>query len=272
VYVPGGEFTMGLSDAEVDEALALCEEYLEGCERSWLDHEQPQHQVHVDGFWIGQTEVTNAGYKRFIEADGYTTPAYWTEEGWQWKEEEGVSEPEYWRDSTWSGAQQPVVGVSWYEADAFARWAGGRLPTEAEWEYAARGDDGRTFPWGDVWDGSKCNYCDSNCDPVAWRDESVDDGYHWTAPVGSYGSGASPFGALDMAGNVWEWCADWYDEEYYSQSPARNPAGPASGTSRVLRGGSWLNHRWYVRCACRRWHNPHVRINLIGFRVVVAAP
>jgi len=272
VYVPGGEFTMGSSAAEVDEAVALCDKSYGDCQRSWFEGEQPQHQVYVDGFWVGHTEVTNAQYERFVEAGGYSMREYWTDEGWQWRQDTGITEPEYWRDSTWNGAQEPVVGVGWYEAAAYAAWAGVRLPTEAEWEYAARGDDGRIFPWGDVWDGSKCNYCDRNCE-YEWKDVSVDDGYRHTAPVGSYRAGASPFGALDMAGNVYEWCADWYEEGYYSESAARNPAGPAFGAYRVLRGGSWDRAPNNVRCALRFGRLPyHPRPTRYGFRVVLAAP
>ncbi len=207
VYVPAAEFPMGSSNQEVDDALQLCEEYREDCERLALENEQPRHTVRVDGVWIGRTEVTNAQFRQFIEAGGYSDETYWSDDGWSWKESEAITEPKYGDDERLNQPQQPVVGVSWYEAEAFAAWAGGRLPTEAEWEHAARGSAGHIFPWGSEWDGTRCNFCDSKC-PRDWKDDTVDDGYEYAAPVGSYPSGASPYGALDMAGNVWEWVAD----------------------------------------------------------------
>jgi iron(II)-dependent oxidoreductase len=120
----------------------------------------------------------------------------------------------------------PIVNVSWYDAVAYCEWAGVQLPTEAQWEKAARGTDGRIYPWGDEWDDSKCN--------------NYETGIEETTPVGSYTQGTSPYGVMDMVGNVWEWCADWYDEKYYASAPNRNPQGPSAGIRRVLRGGSWL--------------------------------
>ena len=238
VYVPAGEFLMGSGDAD-----GLAE-----------DNEKPQHTVYLGAYWIDRTEVTNAQYRKCVEAGACREP----ECPYSWGHESAYNAPDH-----------PVVCVSWYDARAYAAWVGGWLPTEAEWEKAARGTDGRIYPWGDEFDGNRLNYCDRNC-TKGDIDTSVDDGYVVTAPVGSYLSGTSPYGALDMAGNVWEWVADWYDAEYYGRSPARNPQGPASGDYRVLRGGDFGGNAVAdARCACRlsAW-NPLDRYWHFGFRVM----
>jgi len=231
VYVPAGEFTMGSDEGDSDE--------------------KPVHTVYLDAFYIDKTEVTNAQYQKCVEAGACQAPTIC-----DW------GEPTY---GDASKADHPVVCVSWDGAKAYCEWAGKRLPTEAEWEKAARGTDGRVYPWGNTFDGSRLNFCDRNCESD-WKDSDADDGYAQTALVGSYPQGASPYGALDMAGNVGEWVADWYDSGYYSQSPARNPPGPDSGESRVLRGGSWSGAPLYVRCAIRFWINPDLRYSNLGFR------
>jgi formylglycine-generating enzyme required for sulfatase activity len=247
VYVPAGEFIMGSNEADVDSALALCDEFYGDCQRSWFEDEQPRHTVYLDAFYIDETEVTNAQYQKCVEAGTCDTPEYTTY----------YDNPDY--------AQHPVVYVSWSDADAYCRWAGKRLPTEAEWEKAARGTDGRTYPWGNTFDGSQVNFADKNTS-FDWSDSNWDDGYAGTAPVGNYPDGASPFGALDMAGNVWEWVADWYDSGYYAASPESNPKGPASGDYLVLRGGSWLGYAADVRAARRGGFAPDVSFVSVGFR------
>jgi formylglycine-generating enzyme required for sulfatase activity/RsiW-degrading membrane proteinase PrsW (M82 family) len=247
VYVPAGEFIMGSTVAQVDYALALCSEYIgDQCKRSWFEDERPQHTVYLDAFYIDKTEVTNAQCQACVEAGVCDAP----------------SDTTYYDDADY--AQHPVVYASWNDADAYCRWAGKRLPTEAEWEKAARGTDGWTYPWGNTFDGSELNFCDKNC-PYK-LDASVDDGYAGTAPVGSYQGGASSYGALDMVGNVYEWVADWYDPGYYNQSPGRNPPGPDSGEKRVLHGGSWGNDPSFVRSANRYGNAPDYRNNFVGFR------
>ena len=154
------------------------------------------HKKSQSAFWIDKYEVTNEHFKKFMDAGGYTNSAYWSQTGWKWLQSKGFTQPLYWNDKRYNAPQQPVVGVSWYEADAYARWAGKRLPTTLEWQAAAQGTDNRIWPWGNVWDPAKANAGDgSRGAPVA---------------VGSYPSGVSPFGILDMAGNVWEYTADWY--------------------------------------------------------------
>ncbi|NTV38152.1 MAG: formylglycine-generating enzyme family protein, partial [Anaerolineales bacterium] len=178
------------------------------------DEEAPQHIVTLNGFWVDSTEVTNAQYRLFVDATGHPAPINCD-----------------WGDPTYGDAayaDHPVVCVNWDDANAYCEWAGARLPTEAEWEKAARGTDGQMYPWGTVFDGTLVNFCDARCDNERVndcgdtrcysvpKDPTVNDSYVHTAPVGSFLAGASPYGALDMAGNVWEWVADWYDADYYA--------------------------------------------------------
>jgi formylglycine-generating enzyme required for sulfatase activity len=218
VYVPEGEFTMGSDDV-------------------W--NAKPVHNVYLDAFWIDQTEVTNAMYASCVSAGVCQPPS---------------KNSSYTRDSYYGEPQYdsfPVVYVSWNDANTYCQWTGAHLPTEAEWEKAARGADGRPYPWGAKIDCQKANYlgCIGN-----------------TSPVGSYESGKSPYGAYDMAGNVWEWVADWYSDTYYASSPSSNPAGPSSGTDRVLRGGSWNNGAQELFSALRGRQVPTESFNIFGFR------
>ncbi len=241
VYVPAGEFEMG--------------SYFFG-----YSDEQPVHSVNLDAYWIDQTEVTNGQYERCVAAGICSAPEY----------SGSNTRDSYYDNSTY--ADYPVIHMNWDQAAAYCAWAGGRLPTEAEWEKAARGTDGGTFryyPWGDEFDGTKLNYCDKNCSKD-WKDEKYDDGYVDTAPIGSYPAGASPYGALDMVGNVWEWASDWYAEDYYKNSPDRNPIGPQSGEYRVLRGGSWASRDDLTRSACRGGELPSNLLTDAGFRCAFA--
>jgi len=164
----------------------------------------------------------------------------------------------------------PVVQVTWYEAQAFCRWVGGRLPTEAEWEYAARGPEGTIFPWGNELDGVRLNFCDANC-ASAWAEQDVDDGYEGTAPVGSYPQGASWCGAQDLAGNVWEWTASLYRPYPYQADDVRED--PTSTGSRVLRGGAFGSRRAGVRTTYRNHvERPHSTKVDYGFRCVMDVP
>jgi formylglycine-generating enzyme required for sulfatase activity len=233
VFVTGGTFHMGSTDGQIGAAVEFCEKFrgLGTCKRSWFEDEIPQHIVTLDSFWIDRTEVTNLQYDLCIEA-GECTPA------------------ECYSEFPIDEDVKPVGCVTWFDAQAYCSWAGVRLPTEAEWEYAARGPNGNIFPWGDIFDPSRLNYCDINC-TYKWHDKNFDDGYSWPAPVGSYETGVSWCGAQDMAGNVWEWVADWYDPGYYTHTPTHNPQGPETGNARVFRGGSSHFFPPYVRSARR---------------------
>jgi formylglycine-generating enzyme required for sulfatase activity len=182
--------------------------------------------------------VTNGQYKGFIEANGYDTEEYWSVEGVKWRDENKVKLPKYWDNVKFNHPEQPVVGISYYEAEAFANWSGKRLPTEKEWEKAARGTDGRVYPWGNEFDKEKCN--------------SEESGIGKTTRVTVYPDGKSPYNCHDMAGNVWEWCSDLYSKD---------------GTRRVIRGGSWADDARSCRASCRdagppssRWRRSGVRL------------
>jgi len=224
---------------------------------SGRDNEKPQRKVYLPGFYIGRYPVTNAQFEAFVKATSYQTEAEkagsgWVRQGDEWEKVEGTD----WRHpsgpvSSIAGKERhPLVQVSWNDAVAYAQWAGKRLPSEAEWEKAARGTDGRTWPWGDEWVDGKCNTSEIN----------VGD----TAPVGRYSpAGDSPYGVADMAGNVWEWTADWYQR--YPGS--KHVSDDYERKYRVLRGGSWFFDQYYARCACRGWYDPDDRLNYVGFRV-----
>lgn len=169
-------------------------------------------------YWIDKYPVTNENYRVFIEAGGYSRQEYWSSEGWKWKRKVNIASPKFWNDAEATKPDHPVVGVSYFEAEAFAKWVGKRLPTEQEWEKAARGDDGRQYPWGERFDMNRCNSSES-C-------------LGHSTPVTQYPNGVSPYGCYDMAGNVWEWCDDWYDKKV---------------DRRVIRGGSWTNEAQTLR-------------------------
>ena len=253
VYVPGGTFQMGSTDAEVDEALSQCRRVYNFCNHSFYGLESPQHPVTLDGFWIDQTEVTNAQYRQCVEA-GVCQIATTCDQG----------EPTF---ADASKTEHPVVCVNWHEAQAYCEWVMARLPTEAEREYAARGPEGYIYPWGNTFDGRKLNYCDTNCEKD-WADAAVDDGYTETAPVGNYSEGASWCGAQDLAGNVGEWVADWLGD--YDAAPQINPTGPATGDQKVVRGNSWRFFQARFRTAARDSIAPTKRYNQVGFRCTIS--
>jgi len=248
VYVPAGCFMMGSTDEEIEATFQQCEiaNGVGKCDRAWYEDELPVHRVCLTAYWIGKTEVTNAQYRQCVEAEVCTLPG-----GTQY-----YDDPDY--------AGHPVVNVNWEQAKTYAAWVGGSLPTEAQWEYAARGPDGWTYPWGA--DAATCDLAN------VWIGDSGCVGN--TKAVGSYPDGASWVGALDISGNVLEWAADWYSEDYYVTlaDGVVDPTGPGNGDARVLRGGDWFNFIDRARCAFRSWYDPRYRLFDGGFRVVCASP
>lgn len=216
VLIPAGEYTMG--SREEDKGVD--------------NDERPAHRVNLDAFYIDQYEVTNSRYAKFFQKTKRAAPKYWSE---QVLKQHG---------------NKPVVEVDWSDASAYCAWARRRLPTEAEWERAARGTDQRLYPWGDTTPDRSFANLDNCCD---FKNHSA------LTEVGSLGRGKSLYGVYDMAGNVWEWVADWYDESYYIKSPERNPNGPSQGILRVVRGGAWTSNPVSVRSAFRDKLSPSNR-------------
>jgi len=208
------------------------------------DDEYPEHEVYLSGYWIDQTEVTNGMYAQCVNEGGCTRP----------DSAESSTRNSYYGNSAYDN--YPVIYVDWYQAEAYCEWVGRELPTEAQWERAARGTDGRTYPWGNKSPNSG----------LANFDRNVGD----TTEVGRYPEGASPYGTLDMAGNVWEWVADWYDS--YPSGSVTDPQGPSMGDYRVIRGGSWLNVELNFRSANRSGYYPDNSISDNGFRCSLSLP
>ena len=255
MYVPAGTFRMG-------------DNFGDGMPR-----ERPVHIVDLDAFYIGKLEMSNGEWKRFREDPGYDDPRFWPD---------GHVVPKnqvpYWNQANNHGGgtpdsdSYPLLGVNWDSATAYAKWLSEktgktyRLPTEAEWEKAARGTDQRRYPWGSEIDRSYANYVGSQAydtgRPVGFFDGSLRGTFQTK-------NNASPYGALDMAGNVMEWCLDWYDRDYYSRSPRKNPKGPETGAYRVVRGGTFFveafDQRTYARSAAWPSFQGH---RMIGFRLV----
>ncbi len=234
----------------------------------------PPHDVWVDGFWIGKYEVTNGEYAAFIAAGGYTTEAYWNPVGWDWRVANSITLPENWNSNTYHGGGIPgnegfpVNGVSWWEADAYCRWAGKRLPTEAEWEKAAKGPspDTPTYPWGEGISGQQANYInsgdpwDNNTTPVGFYDGRTYQGFQTI-------DSPSPYGLYDVAGNVWEWTSTKREAYPYDPDDGReNPPETWDECCRVFRGGSWNHITLDLRCAARFRSNPVSRSSSGGFR------
>lgn len=278
ILIPEGLFLMGSTKEDIAKLLELDR----NIEAERLENEIPQRKIHLNAYLIDKYPVTNAQYKKFIESGGYTQKAFWSDAGWQYiaqakplenKELDGVFQGE---------SDCPAVNISWYEAEAYAAWAGKRLPTEAEWEKAARGDDGRIYPWGNEFDKTRLNCAEAKIEKPT--------------PVTNYPQGQSIYGCFDMAGNVWEWTADWYDSQYYRHAPDNDPQGPTMAEEnpyfgrpeevgisiydlkpspagktlsgcKVLRGGSWNGSGIvHVRCSNRDYDEPTYKNDTISFR------
>lgn len=258
VLVPAGEFTMGTS-----------------ADSDGLPDEHPLRIVYLGAFWIDRYEVTNAAYEQFVQATGYLAPANANAALTVWTQKAPLPGIE----------QHPVVNVSWLDAVAYCRWAEKRLPTEAEWEKAARGTDGRTYPWGNEWDFEKANSASYWAKRTVQFNNSSEWEAFWiqgdgaviskqqgvkgemlTLPVGSFPAGAGPYGALDLAGNAAEWVQDWYNPNYYRTAPASDPPGPERGAIKAMRGGSWLKPAISLRTTDRDWGTMDSRPSGTGFR------
>lgn len=275
VYIPEGEFTMGSEHG--------------------LPNEKPVHRVYLDGYWLGKYPVTVGQFRKFIEETGYVSDAEKGNGSWQFWEGRWVVRP----DGSWKnpyfeqGENHPVVSISWNDAVTYSQWLSiktgidFKLPTAAQWEKGARGTDERMYPWGnDIPDGTRANYADirfwNKYDDSRQADKTEDDGFTETSPVGRFPAGASPYGLMDMAGNVWEWCYDVYDDDYYSASPYKNPLGPpGTGTpdqDRVNRGGgSWTDRSGHItpkgghnlRSAARTGDEQNSSDDHMGFRLCI---
>jgi len=249
VWVPAGSFTMGTT-ADAIAALTA------GDPPDWVvtefPSEEPAHEVRLSrGYWLDRTEVTNDAFSAFVEAGGYTNRTLWSDEGLIWLAGKDTARlPLHCQGDV---PDHPRMCLTWYEAEAYATWRAGRLPTEAEWEYAARGPDSNTYPWGNRFDIDRANVVDS----VGPK------------PVGSYPDGASWVGAEDMAGNAMEWVSDWLGETYYESSPLDDPTGPTIGSKKVEKGGWWGSNEFVARSAYRHYEDPPTYGDKhIGFRVV----
>jgi iron(II)-dependent oxidoreductase len=256
VYVPAGRFLMGSTEQQVEDAFIEAQRYYTDAERIWFSRELPQHEVHITrGFWLDQFPVTNAAYQVFIDGGGYRDERWWTPIGWKWRQTNNIKAPQDYKNFV-EDPKQPRVGITWYEAEAYANWRGGRLPTEVEWEYAARGEQSLLFPWGNAYESERLN---------------VNRRMRKTTPVDAYPNSVSWCGAWDMAGNVFALCADWSIPDFYAQCVQKHivddPICVQRSETRIMRGGAWS----YTPVTCRstfRYEKLHYGSNALGCRIV----
>jgi formylglycine-generating enzyme required for sulfatase activity len=233
--------------------------------------EQPVHRVDLPAFSIDRFETTNAEFAAFVSATDYRTDPEHSGVGWHWDQKWREIKGADWRhphgpaSSIKNLEQHPVVQVSWNDAETYCRWRGKRLPTEAEWERTARGGGDRTYPWGNESPRDGTHYRASYGSDECCR-ANAGDGYIFTAPVGSFPLGRSPFGVEDMAGNVWEWVEDWFDPKFYRQSPSANPVNCTVRERKVIRGGGWGNNPYGLRSTLRHANPPEIGLSMVGFR------
>ncbi len=230
--IPAGEFVQGGS---TQAGYRLCLANNSHCKEEWFLDEGPPRRVYTDAFYLDTHEVTQQQFQKVMGSN----------------------------PSEFKGDRRPVDSVTWYEATDYCRKVGKRLPTEAEWEKAAKAGSSSLYPWGNAMRSGLANFCEKYCDE-RWNEEKFEDGYVHTAPVGSFPANA--YGLYDMAGNVYEWVADWYDFNYYQNGPKENPKGPQTGSQKVMRGGSWINYSTGLRPADRTGSDPDKRFDFAGIR------
>ncbi|MEM9191381.1 MAG: SUMF1/EgtB/PvdO family nonheme iron enzyme [Myxococcota bacterium] len=263
VWIEPGWFIRGSNQRAVWRAVSLCTRHLPpalpfSCQSEEFVVEQPQVRVYVSRFGIDRTEVTWAAYRRCVLANRCPPPFF--SEGHDPPASGGDAPDPSWRETRLALDDHPVVGVTWGEAQRFCEFVGGRLPTEAEWERAARGSDSRTFPWGRYYNPRLANHGDG-----AFRPDLAD-GFRYAAPVGSYPDAVSPYGLLDMAGNAFEWTSDRFAEDAYSAEGRVDPEGPVTGGYRVIRGGSWQFPPFALRVSHRAYLGEGEHRADVGFR------
>jgi formylglycine-generating enzyme required for sulfatase activity len=271
IKIPAGPFQMGLTEDQAAKVLDFCKKYRTDCREEWFDDEQPAKKIFLKEYFIDKHEVSIEEYVGFLNHHGNSCgnePCFTDLAQEYFVRKKGNR---YTFVKAYRGV--PITDVTWKGAEAYCKWAGKRLPTEAEWEKAARGTDGLLFPWGDTWDDSRANFCDLQC-PGEWKEYAKplgamklpDDQNSRGAPVDSFHQGASPYGVLHMAGNAWEWVSDYYVEGAYKMMPDENPTGPALGKSHVLRGGGWNASPLELRASARYVESPGMATGARGFR------